>query len=363
MIASGKGHVMALGMSCTLLHLQLPALTCCPEPIFSCADTCTIFLHAGGGKLWTWAVLNVFDKSFYPLGRGNYQDSVPFPGDLSVQEDDAAQAIMRRPGLVSPAAFQHRDIVFIAAGSLYSIAVTEDGALYSWGGAETDPASLNCLPASDEEHVRNGYLGLGFTQSTNTPQRVGGSDFFDGAGVRQASCGNSHMLILTDDNRIWSVGSDADGQLGLDAMHCDQDGRCLVPAPVDMCHFEDKTVVLVAAGASHSAAVTQCGRMYVWGDIDILGGNRRTFAYMFLHNMSTPRRVPRLLFGGARVGLWNGCARARTLALAMALHLRLGRYSSAVFTDDVLFNIAHMDACPFDALGKGLLTLMGFRQS
>jgi len=306
--------------------------------------------------------MNVFDKSYYPLGRGNYRDSVPFHGDLSVIEDDSERTIMHRPGQVSPAAFQHREIVFIAAGSLYSIAVTEDGALYSWGGAETDLASFKGLAASDEEHVRNGYLGLGFTQSINTPQRVGGSDLFDGAGVRQASCGKSHMLVLTDDNRIWSVGSDADGQLGQDPVHYNQDSRCLVPAPLNMCHFENKTIVLVSAGASHSAAVTECGSMYMWGDTDILAGNRCTFEHMFLHDVATPRRVPRQLFGGARVGLWNGCARARILALAMALHLRLGMQSSAVFTDDILFRIAHMDAWPFDTLGKGILTLMGFRQ-
>ena len=96
----------------------------------------------GGGKLWTCAVLNALDKSFYPLGRGNYLDSVEFAGNLSIREDAEAQSIMLRPGLISPAAFQHQKIVFIAAGVLSSIAVTEDGVLYAWGGAETDLASL-----------------------------------------------------------------------------------------------------------------------------------------------------------------------------------------------------------------------------
>jgi len=210
--------------------------------------------------------------------------------------------------------------------------------------------------------VRHGYLGLGVTQSRNTPQRVGGSDFFDGAGVRQAACGDSHMLVLTDDNRIWSVGSDASGQLGLDALDWTQDRSCLVPSPVDMSYFEDQTIILVAAGASHSAAVTECGRMYVWGDTDMLQGVKCTFEQMFRPSMSTPRRIPRPLFGGARVGLWNGSARGHILALAMAMHSRLGLHSSVAFSDDILYRIAHTDAFCFEAFGKGLLTLMGFRQ-
>ena len=271
------------------------------------------------------------------------------------------------PGLVSPAAFQHKKIVFIAAGALFSIAVTEDGVLYSWGGAKTHLESQNSVLDSDELHVRNGYLGLGKTQSTNTPQRVGGSDFFDGAGVRQAACGTSHMLVLTDDNRIWSVGSDSDGQLGQqlgqDPMDWHDKKTCLVPLPLDMSHFKDKTIVLVAAGDLHSAAVTECGRMYVWGDTDTIQDGKCDFERLFRSDTSIPRRIPMSLFGGARVGLWNGYIRGHILALAMAAQARLGNHSSAVFTDDILYKIAQIGDFSVDAFGQGLRTLMGFRQN
>jgi len=315
-------------------------------------------------------VANVFDKSFYPLGRGNYLDSIEFPHELTSREMTQARSIMYRPGLVSQAAFQNRNIVFIAAGVLSSFAVTEDGVLYSWGGAEMDPDSFMALPAADALHVRNGYLGVWITESTNIPQRVGGSDVFDGAGVRQVTCGKSHMLVLTTDNRIWSAGSDETGQLGLDQVGIHPETSRLVPFPVNMRHFGNKTVVLVAAGASHSAAVTKCGRMYLWGETNILqaigcktenesGGS---FLEKNFSIMKTPVPVPISLFGGARVGLWNGLSRENVLALAMAMHNRLGLDSSAVFSDDILHRIAHTYTRYFDFLGQGLRTFMGLNE-
>jgi len=132
--------------------------------------------------------------------------------------------------------------------------------------------------------------------------------------------------------------------------------------PVDMRHFADKTVVLVTAGASHSAAVTECGRMYLWGDTNILQEAEGTYLPKFNANKRTPLPVHMPLFGGARVGLWNGRARGHILALAMATHSRLGIHSSAAFTDDILYRIAHTDTICLDALGQCLRTLMGFRQ-
>jgi len=69
------------------------------------------------------------------------------------------------------------------------------------------------------------------------------------------------------------------------------------------------------------------------------------------------------LFGGARVGLWNGYIRGHILALAMAAQARLGNHSSAVFTDDILYKIAQIGDFSVDAFGQGLRTLMGFRQN
>ena len=314
----------------------------------------------------------MFDKSFYPLGRGNYYDPMLSPEELSDDENKEAAAKMLRPGLVSPAAFQDSNIVFIAAGELSSIAVTDDGVLYSWGGAETDFESLRCLPSVDALHVRHGYLGLGNTESRNTPQRVGGSECFDGAGVRQAACGQSHMLVLTDDERIWSVGLDTSAQLGQDEkkftptpINMDDeiiwsveygDNSCLVFSPLNMCHFQADPIVLVAAGDTHSAAVTEGGRVYAWGDTDMC---ICAFAKMMQPDTTMPLRVPSELFAGARVGLWNGSARGHILALAMAMAERLGVHSSAALNDDVLYKIAHVYTKRFAHLGQGQRTLMG----
>jgi hypothetical protein len=130
-----------------------------------------------------------------------------------------------------------------------------------------------------------------------------------------------------------------------------------------MSHFKDKTIVLVAAGELHSAAVTRCGRMYVWGDTDTIQDGTWDFERLFRSDTCIPRRIPLSLFGGARVGLWNGYARGHILALAMAAQGRLGTHSTAVFTDDILYKIAQFVDFSADAFGQGLRTLMGFRQN
>jgi len=268
---------------------------------------------------------------------------------------------MYKPGLVAAASFEHRKIVSIAAGVFFSIAITEDGVLYSWG---------NTLNGAPRYSVGNGHLGLGNLESANTPQRVGGSDVFGRGCVWQAACGKRHMLVLTHDNRIWSVGSNADGQLGQDQMT-----TCVVPHPVDMRHFSDEKVVLVAAGISHSAAVTKCGRMYIWGMTTIF---EETLVWQPRYHMGgdyvgeqrggtlLPSAVLMYLFRGARLGRWYGLSRAHILALAMGLHERLGPNSPlASYTDDFLAKIASINGVEggdvnivpdFEALGIGLRT-------
>jgi len=115
----------------------------------------------------------------------------------------------------------------------------------------------------------------------------------------------------------------------------------------------------VAAGDTHSAAVTEAGRVYTWGDTDMC---ICAFAKMMQPDTTMPLLVPSELFGGARVGLWNGGARGHILALAMAMAERLGIHSSAVLTDDILHKIAQIYTKRFDHYGQGLCTLMGLRK-
>lgn len=79
------------------------------------------------------------------------------------------------------------------------------------------------------------------------------------------------------------------GQLGIgqDWLHDSEDeGLLSVVRPHRVHGFEHERVVQVACGAFHSAAVTQSGRVYIWGkeDYGMLGVGQSS-------DIETPRRI------------------------------------------------------------------------
>src|SRR5690606_10773355 len=83
--------------------------------------------------------------------------------------------------------FQSRPV---AAAWSYSLAVADDGSLWSWG------------------RNHRGQLGLGHTTDQNAPVRVGA----DTNWVAVAG-GNSHSVALRSDGSLWVAGDNGYGQL------------------------------------------------------------------------------------------------------------------------------------------------------
>jgi alpha-tubulin suppressor-like RCC1 family protein len=82
-------------------------------------------------------------------------------------------------------------VVAIAAGAEFSMALTSDGSVYTWG-------------AND-----NGQLGDSTPGYRTTPARVSMS-----ASVVAIAAGSSHALALANDGSVWAWGLDSSGQLG-----------------------------------------------------------------------------------------------------------------------------------------------------
>lgn len=90
--------------------------------------------------------------------------------------------------------------------------------------------------------------------------------------VVQVSCGSSHVLGLTRDNKIVSWGANGCGALGRDTRwDWEGDGQALnqlesTPAEVSIGDFpRGVTIAQVAAGDSYSLALTDRGMVYAWG--------------------------------------------------------------------------------------------------
>jgi len=180
--------------------------------------------------------------------------------------------------------------VFVAAGRVHTVAVTSEGALWVWGMG-------NC-----------GQLGLGDLNNRLAPARVGAEEAFRGSQVLTVA----HTLTVTKDGALWSCGFGAHGVLG----HNDQNDR-LVPTRIEAQHVGNANVISAAPGPCHSAAVTDEGTLYTWGDKEGLEHTDKEAKVV-------PTCVKPRLLQGERVGRCHCLPQLHALAFAMGTHARLG---------------------------------------
>lgn len=133
-------------------------------------------------------------------------------------------------------ALRGRKVTFMAAGPCYSIAVTSEGDVYSWGKAFY------------------GETGL-FTQVEAVPRFAPSVTPFK---VTEISCGHSHVVARTEMQQCITWGENTCGQLGL--------GQKSKPTyKPQLLTSIPSQVAAVAAGWAHSLAVGTDGRAYSWG--------------------------------------------------------------------------------------------------
>ncbi|XP_031684171.1 probable E3 ubiquitin-protein ligase HERC6 isoform X2 [Oncorhynchus kisutch] len=133
-------------------------------------------------------------------------------------------------------------VVSVACGQDHSVAVCASGQVYSWGaGGE-------------------GQLGITLTTVSKVPSpRPVPIPSPLPITVIQVACGNSHSLALTKGGQVFSWGLNSHGQLGLGK------GVPLQPIPALVCSLTGVPVTQVAAGGTHTLALTLPGLVYCCG--------------------------------------------------------------------------------------------------
>ncbi len=145
------------------------------------------------------------------------------------------------PGMVTTSTGNLSGITQIAAGTSHSLAVKNDGTLWSWGIGS------------------GGRLGDGTSQQRNRPVQVVTAS---GAltGVTAAAGGDVFSMALKSDGTVWSWGGNANGQLGIGTTTQQTQAVQVLTATGALTN-----IVQIATGAAHAVALKSDGTVWVWG--------------------------------------------------------------------------------------------------
>ncbi|XP_062236253.1 X-linked retinitis pigmentosa GTPase regulator-like isoform X3 [Platichthys flesus] len=127
----------------------------------------------------------------------------------------------------------------IACGDEHTALITENGKLFMFGSNNW------------------GQLGLGSKLTVNKPTCV---KALKSEKVQHVACGRNHTLICTAQGKVYTSGGNSEGQLGL--------GDCEERTAFQRVHFLDSRgpMKMLAAGSNTSAALTESGKLFMWGD-------------------------------------------------------------------------------------------------
>ncbi|KAK9788862.1 hypothetical protein WJX73_003208 [Symbiochloris irregularis] len=235
-----------------------------------------------------------------------------------------------------------RRVVALAASKLHSAALTADGMLYTWGfgrggrlghpefeihsgkSAVIVPRAVDAFARCHVRSVsvakhhsaavvsggdlytwgsnRDGRLGYTAVDSQPVPRRVAA---LKGTSIACVAAANRHTVAGTTDGRVFSWGSNLQGQLGYGTSDSASNAT---PRVVEV--MKGKEVTAVAAAKRHTVLLTVAGEVYTWG-----------------HKVVTPRRIQ--LAGVrdiARCGPSSGTSRQSAAFVAA------GKYRTAVVT-------------------------------
>lgn len=151
----------------------------------------------------------------------------------------------------------HR-ITEIACGDSHSIALSEKGDVFSWGGGGANK--------------NKGQLGHSNYKDLENPEQI---QFFKGKKLKTIACGDCHTMALTEENELFAWGEGMCGQLGTggkDDLHTPKKINIKFNNDLLMDDFfsrdsgkEKPRVEKIALGGKHSLILTNKGHLYVCG--------------------------------------------------------------------------------------------------
>ncbi|KAM8967986.1 probable E3 ubiquitin-protein ligase HERC6 isoform X1 [Sarcophilus harrisii] len=178
----------------------------------ACGERHSLLLLADG-TVWSCG-----NNSYGQLGRKNIKKS-------------------KRPAPIQ--ALETQVVVSVSCGKEHSLAICKTGRIYSWGSGSR--GQLGIKEVKDQCSIPKNIAALSRDK------------------IIQVSCGHYHSIALTQDGKVFSWGDNDHGQLGLGTNFPSQ------ASPQRVNSLDGIPLAQVAAGGSHSFALSLSGTSYGWG--------------------------------------------------------------------------------------------------
>ena len=188
-------------------------------------------------------------------------------------------------------ALRHHRVVVAAGGAFHSLAVTNEGQLFTWG---RDSYGQLCLPPYAEQAPKTVRLNKKTPTAVELPRAV----------KLLAACSN-HTLVLLEGNVLLSFGNNDHGQLGRKPKLLQEENLSVHVKKckeliIDYCQVlikDDYIIATIATGWSHCAVATTNGDVLTWGSgsngelgqSDTISRNQPTLIKQFTSHPSRPR--------------------------------------------------------------------------
>ncbi|XP_071875024.1 uncharacterized protein isoform X2 [Bombus fervidus] len=195
------------------------------------------------------------------------------------------------PVLVYDSGLSGPKIVQIAAGSHHSLALTSDGGVFAWGSnlegqlGLSDVSGLVNKPTKVHvpepvKQISAGYYHSTFLTESGLVYVCGESEsgklgidasFSTQVAPKQmqlpspavhVACGGHHTVVLAENGNLYCTGSNSSGQLGLGSNLSELHIPKLLPRGM----LRNETITRISCGESHTAVVTESGKLYTCGD-------------------------------------------------------------------------------------------------
>lgn len=244
----------------------------------------------------------------------HHQLSYPLPASLTEPNDKPSPTPMAPepirlnalPDSNVPPELKEQKIVHAACGRGHTILVTDQGEAWSAGWNVSGQVSRLLTCTQLETLGLTAFLvhlqcGRPEQEHISSFQRIQGGDLARGDKIIQASAGVAHSLLLTEDGKVFAVGTAEKGILGNGrtgehiagsrVLFQTESEPLLVKGAI-----EGKKIVQITSGQQHNVALDSEGYCYAWG----FGGEFLAAALSLHSNQLTS---PILSLGLGRLGL------------------------------------------------------------